>query len=133
MPVAGLVLVGPVTDPRAATWPRMLAQWARTARHERLAELPVLAPQYARTGTPSMLRGMDAVRRYRTDLALAGSAAALEVVRGENDLIARPGWSARLAAEGGAVVTTVPGAGHMVPLTHPGAVVAAVRRVGALA
>jgi pimeloyl-ACP methyl ester carboxylesterase len=29
--VVGLVLVGPVTDPRAQSWPRMLGQWLRVA------------------------------------------------------------------------------------------------------
>ena len=35
--VVGLALIGPVTDPRARTWPRMLGQWLRTASHERLS------------------------------------------------------------------------------------------------
>jgi thioesterase domain-containing protein len=43
--VVGLVLIGPVTDPRGRTWPRMLWQWMRTAVHERPGEVPVLAPQ----------------------------------------------------------------------------------------
>ncbi len=128
-PVAGLVLVGPVTDPRAATWPRMVARWLRTARHERVREVPVLVPQYSRTGVSSMLRGMDAVRRYRTDEALAGAGVPVEVVRGEHDRIAPADWCALLAAGPGDRVTTVPGAGHMVPLTHPAAVPAAVGRV----
>ena len=132
-PVTGLVLVGPVTDPRAATWPRMLGQWVRTATHERPGEATVLLPQYARTGVGSMLRGMDAVRRHRTDHALRGLDVPVEVVRGERDRIAPADWCARLAAEGGGTVTTVGGAGHMVPLTHPEAVAAAVRRVAAQA
>ncbi len=131
VPVAGLVLVGPVTDPRAATWPRMVAQWVRTARHERPWEAPALVPQYTRTGTVSMLRGMDALRRYRTDRALAGLDVPVEVVRGEHDRIAPQDWCEQLV--GPARVTTVPGAAHMVPLTHPGAVADAVRRVQARA
>jgi pimeloyl-ACP methyl ester carboxylesterase len=127
--VAGLVLVGPVTDPRAATWPRMVGQWLRTARHERVGEVPVLAPQYTRTGVVSMLRGMDAVRRYRTDEALAGLDVPVEVVRGERDRIAPLDWCEALSPR----VTTVPGGGHMVPLTHPDAVADAVRRVVARA
>lgn len=39
--VSGLVLVGPATDPRNATWPRLLRQLGRTAVHERLSEIPV--------------------------------------------------------------------------------------------
>lgn len=129
--VAGLVLVAPVTDPRAATWPRLVTQWVRSAGHERTWEAPVLVPQYLRTGVPSMLRGMDLVRRYRTDHALADVDAPVEVVRGEQDRIARQDWCEHLV--GPARVTTVPGAAHMVPLTHPGAVADAVRRVAARA
>lgn len=131
--VAGLVLIGPVTDPRAATWPRMVAQWLRTARHERPQEVPVLLPQYARTGVWSMLRGMDATRRYRTDHALAGLDVPVEIVRGEHDRIATPEWCTTLVAGDGDRVTTVAGAGHMVPVTHPAAVPAAVGRLRARA
>ena len=72
------------------------------------------------------LRGMDAARRYRTDHALAGLHVPLVVVRGEHDRIAPLDWCRTLTAD----VTTVAGAGHMVPLTHPQAVADAVRRVG---
>ncbi len=124
--VLGLVLVGPVTDPRAATWPRMLGQWARTALHETAREVPVLGPQYARTGLASMLRGMDAVRAYRTDSTVHVLPLPVEVVRGERDRIAPADWCATLAGEH---VTEVAGAAHMVPITHPRAVAEAVGRV----
>ena len=127
--VRGLVLVGPTTDPQAATWPRMVARWVRTARHEEWWEPSVLAPQYARTGLPSMARGMDRVRRHRVDLALASVEVPVQVVRGEHDLIADARWCAVLAQRCGGAVTTVAGAGHMVPLTHPGAVAGAVEAV----
>ncbi|GAA1114832.1 hypothetical protein GCM10009630_10290 [Kribbella jejuensis] len=127
--VVGLVLVGPVTDPRAATWPRMISQWVRTAVHERSWEAPILLPQYTRTGLGSMARGMNAVRRFRTDLALAHTSVPVAIVRGARDRIARYDWCRRLAdaAGGPASVTSVPGAGHMVPLTHPQALAAAIR------
>lgn len=124
--VVGLVLVGPVTDPAAATWPRMLGQWGRTAGHERPWEVGVLAPQYRRTGVSSMARGMEHVRRYRTDVALSALTLPVRIVRGEHDRIAPQGWCADLAAAADGSVTTVPGAAHMVPLTHPHAVVGAV-------
>ena len=73
-----------------------------------------------------MLRGMDAVRHHRTDHALRGLDVPVEVVRGERDRISPADWCATLAGE---YVTEVLGAGHMVPLTHPDAVVTAVRRV----
>lgn len=61
--VVGLVLVGPVTDPRAQSWPHMLPQLIQTAAHEHLFEAPLLLPQYRKTGVMTMLRGMNAVRR----------------------------------------------------------------------
>lgn len=127
--VVGLVLVGPVTDPAAQTWPRLLGQWARTARYERPREAATLVPQYRSTGTLSMLRGMDALRRFRTDLALSRLAVPVEIVRGENDRIASYEWSSALRGASGGRLTTVQGAAHMVPLTHPSAVAAAVDRL----
>jgi pimeloyl-ACP methyl ester carboxylesterase len=129
--VVGLVLVGPVTDPAAQTWPRMLAQWARTATHERPAEAAVLVPQYRRTGLVSMLRGMDATRRFRTDLALAPLGIPVELVRGEMDAIASLAWTTTLRRLSAGALSTVAGAAHMVPLTHPSAVATAVHRVRA--
>lgn len=128
--VRGLVLVGPTTDPAAATWSRIAAQWLRTASHERLWEVGVLAPQYRATGVRSMLRGMDAMRRYRTDVGLAAASRPTRIVRGEHDRIASLDWCRHLARTSPASVTTVPGAGHMVPLTHPEAVVDAIEALG---
>lgn len=128
--VVGLVLVGPVTDPAAHTWPRMVAQWARTASHERPTEAPLLAPQYRNTGVLSMVRGMDAMRHFRTDVALSGVAVPVEIVRGGTDRIASAEWSSVLkGASNGGGLATVQGAAHMVPLTHPSSVVAAVERL----
>lgn len=127
--VVGLVLIGAVTDPRARTWPRMLGRWLRTASHEGLREVPVLMPQYLHTGAATMVRGMDAMRWFRTDQALARLDMPVVVVRGERDRIAPQDWSARLSAVARGHLQIVGGAAHMVPLTHPDAVVAAVREV----
>jgi len=131
--VVGLVLIGPVTDPRALTWPRMLGQWLRTAPHECLWEVPVLMPQYRHTGAATMLRGMDAMRWYRTDQALARLDIPVVVLRGARDRIASQDWSARLSAIAHGRLQVVDGAAHMVPLTHPDAVVATVREVASAA
>ncbi len=127
--VVGLVLVGPVTDPRAQSWPRMLSQWLRTAVHEHLFEAPLLLPQYRKTGVMTMLRGMNAVRRYRSDLGLAQIPLPVVVLRGALDRIAVQDWCQRLADTGDGEVTTVDGAAHMVPLTHPDFIVSAVRTI----
>ena len=129
--MVGLVLVGPVTDPAAQSWPRMLRQWGRTAAHERPSEAASLVRQYWRTGPMSMLRGMNAVRRFRTDLALESLTLPVEIVRGRKDRIATQDWCSELMRAANGHLTTVEGAAHMVPLTHPEAVVAAVDRVRA--
>lgn len=127
--VVGLVLVGPVTDPAAQTWPRILSQWARTASHESPSEAGALVPQYRLTGPLSMLRGMDAMRHFRTDLALSRLHLPVEIVRGESDRIASHQWTSVLQRVANGRLTTVQGAAHMLPLTHPTAVVAAVDRL----
>lgn len=129
--VLGLVLLGPVTDPRAATWPRMLGQWTRTAVHERPWEGPELVPQYARTGVAGMVRGMTAIRLYRTDHAIERLQAPVLALRGETDRIADSAWLDALGRAGSGVVT-VPGGAHMLPLTHPDVVVSAIRQVAAV-
>ena len=123
--VVGVVLVGPVTDPRAGTWPRMIGQWLRTATHERVWEIPVLAPQYRSTGVSSMLRGMDQTRRYRTKEALGSLSVPIHIIRGQRDRIAPEGWCTELGRTSGGQVTSVPRGAHMIPLTHPGIVAAA--------
>lgn len=129
--VVGLVMIGPVTDPTAQSWPQMLRQWGRTATHERASEAPILARQYRRTGPLSMLRGMNAVRRFRTDLALQSVTLPVEIVRGHQDRIATHEWSSELVRAANGHLTTIDDAAHMVPLTHPGVVVAAVDRIRA--
>jgi pimeloyl-ACP methyl ester carboxylesterase len=128
--VVGLVLVGPVTDPRERTWPRMLRQWIRTALHERVWELPVLVPQYHHTGVLTMLRGIDAIRHFPTQKALAPLTLPVSVLRGEYDRIAPADWCRHLAEVSGGELASVVGAAHMLPLTHPHTVVSSIVRLG---
>jgi pimeloyl-ACP methyl ester carboxylesterase len=138
--VAGLVLVGPTTDPRAATWPRLVRRWAATARFEPIHQVPVLFRQYRRTGPATMVRAMDAARRDRIQTVLARLSCPILAIRGVHDRIAPEDWIELLtrpsqlsetpgpAVDGSAVkrsVTLSAGA-HMVPYTHGGLVAAAV-------
>ncbi|WP_153397869.1 alpha/beta fold hydrolase [Ornithinicoccus halotolerans] len=127
--VAGLVLIGPVTDPRARSWPQTLQRWLRTARHERLGELRSLLPQYARTGLRSMLRGHHAMRWYPTGEAVARLTVPVVVVVGEFDRIPSRGWVDGLVTGRCRSLVVVARAGHMVPLTHPEAVAMAIHQV----
>lgn len=110
--VAGLVLVGPTTDPRAATWPRLAHRWLATAAHETPRQVPSLVRQYRRTGLRHMARVMNAARDDRIDLTLARVRCPVQVVRGVHDRIAPEDWCARLAP-----TVTLPTGGHMVPMT----------------
>jgi pimeloyl-ACP methyl ester carboxylesterase len=126
--VRGLVLVGPTTDPRAASWPRLAARWLDTAVHEPPRQLPSVVRQYHRTGLATMRRAMDAARHDRIDVCLRDVSVPVRIVRGAHDRIAPRDWVDLLAdcvpAEGSARSTvSLPEGGHMVPLTR-GALVA---------
>jgi pimeloyl-ACP methyl ester carboxylesterase len=124
--VTGLVLVGPTTDPRGAGWPSLVGRWLRTAGHERPGQVPQLVRDYTHTGLRCMARGMDVARRDRIDAALALVRCPVLVVRGRHDRIAPREWTERLAGlvpRGEAL--TLPAGGHMVPITHPAPLAAA--------
>lgn len=111
--VAGLLLVGPTTDPRAATWPRLVSRWLATAAHETPRQVPTLVRQYRRTGLRHMLRVMHVARHDRVDHLISDIRCPVHVVRGPHDRIAPADWCARLGP-----TVTLPAGGHMVPLTH---------------
>lgn len=118
--VAALVLVGPTTDPGAATWPALVRRWLRNVVWERPGQVPTLVRDYRRTGLGAMARGLDAARYDRIDRVLTGVGSPVLVVRGRHDGIATAGWVEAVAAacpHGRAVSLT--GGAHMVPLTRP--------------
>lgn len=118
---AGLVLVGPTTDPRARTWPRLAARWLRTAVHEDPRQVPALASQYRRTTLRSMRRVMDQARRDDALATIAAVTAPVLLVRGRRDRICPASWLELLAADAGgpARAVTLPSGAHMVPTTDP--------------
>jgi pimeloyl-ACP methyl ester carboxylesterase len=125
--VAALVLIGPTTDRRARTWPRLLGRWLHTALWERPGPVPRLLHDYSRTGLGAMARGMDSARRHDIAAGLAGVAVPVLVVRGRHDRICPRGWADELASRAprGEAVTLSAGA-HMVPLTRPAELAAAI-------
>lgn len=118
--VRAVVLVGPTTDPRAATWPRLAGRWLRTAAHERPTQVPLLARSYARTGPVWMRRAMDAARREDVRHGVCQLTAPVLVVRGRHDRICPSTWAREIASLGpaGSAAVTLPAGAHMVPLTH---------------
>ncbi|WP_210649559.1 alpha/beta fold hydrolase [Nocardioides sp. SYSU D00065] len=118
--VAALVLVGPTTDPRADTWPRLAARWLRTAAWERPAQVPFLVRSYTRAGPVWMARTMDRARREDVRGDLRAVRCPVLVVRGRHDRICPEDWTRALASLGpaGSRAVTLRRGGHMVPLTH---------------
>jgi pimeloyl-ACP methyl ester carboxylesterase len=123
--VTGLILVGPTTDPRADSWPRLAQRWLRTAAWERPTQVPVLVRDYWHTGPLEMRRALDAARRHRIDHALERVSCPVLIVRGRHDRIAPAHWASSLAntTAQGRTVTLNCGA-HMIPITHPSALAA---------
>jgi pimeloyl-ACP methyl ester carboxylesterase len=111
--VVGLAMVGPTTDPRAGSWPRLAARWLATAAHERPGQVPSLVRQYHRTTLATMARAMEAARRDPVQATLRAVRCPVVVVRGLHDRICPADWADSLAP-----TVTLPAGGHMVPLTH---------------
>lgn len=125
--VTSLVLVGPTTDPRAPTWPRLAGRWLATAAHERLGQVPLLVRDYGHTGLGTFARAMDAARRRPLAPVLAELDHPVLLVRGPHDRIAPQAWHDDLVARRPGIETvTLPAGGHMVPVTHPHDLAAAV-------
>jgi pimeloyl-ACP methyl ester carboxylesterase len=118
--IAALVLVGPTTDPRAASWPGLVRRWLATALRETPSQVPQLLRQWGRTGLMSMARALDAARRDDVLSTLEPVSVPVLVVRGPHDRVCPADWSEAVAQRGGAgsrAVTLSQGA-HMVPCTH---------------
>jgi pimeloyl-ACP methyl ester carboxylesterase len=125
--VTALVLVGPTTDPRAPTWPRLAARWLATAVHERLGQVPLLVRDYGHSGLVTFARAMDSARHHPLAPTLAGLDHPVLLVRGPHDRVAPQAWHDDLVAlRPGIEAVTLPGGGHMVPITHPHELAAAV-------
>lgn len=126
--VSALVLVGPTTDPRAATWPRLAARWLGTAVCEPPWQVPLLVRSYLRTGPLTMRRAMDRARREEVRLDLGAVRCPVLVVRGRRDRICPEDWARALARTGpaGSRAVTLDSGAHMVPLTQGDLLAAAV-------
>ncbi|GAA1562057.1 hypothetical protein GCM10009789_14070 [Kribbella sancticallisti] len=114
----GLVLVGPTGEVETSTWPRLAARWVRSAVFESPRLIPVLAPQYFRTGFVSMARAMEVARRYDLAAAIRGLETPTVVVRCRHDRLCPPYWARRLADLAGGECWTFPTGSHMPPLTN---------------
>ncbi|MGY1692428.1 alpha/beta fold hydrolase [Geodermatophilus sp. SYSU D01105] len=121
--VAGLVLLGPTTDPRLRSAPVLVRRWLRTALREPWAQVPLVLAQWWSTGPWAMARLWRVAAPDRIDVRLRGVRVPVTVVRGTRDRLCPDDWATVVAAAAprGRLVE-VPGAAHMTVQTHPRAV-----------
>jgi pimeloyl-ACP methyl ester carboxylesterase len=123
--VAGLVLLGPTTDPRLRSLPVLVRRWLGTAAREPWAQVPLVLAQWWRTGPRAMRRLWRVAAPDRIDRRLPEVTVPVTVVRGTRDRLCPHDWATALAAAAphGRLVE-LPGAAHMTVQTHPGEVAA---------
>ena len=123
--VAGVVLLGPTTDPRLRSVRGLVVSWVRTALREPWWQVPLVLAQWWSTGPRAMVAlwrvaAPDDIGRRLRDVGVP-----VTVVRGTRDRLCRSDWAAHLAASApGGRLVELPGAAHMTPQTHPAAVAA---------
>ncbi|SNS90749.1 Alpha/beta hydrolase family protein [Geodermatophilus pulveris] len=118
--VAGVVLLGPTTDPRLRSARRLVLRWLATAIGEPWWQLPLVAVQWLSTGPSAMRRLWRSASPDPIDVRLGAVAVPVTVVRGTRDRLCPHDWAAAVAAAAphGRLVE-LPGAAHMAVQTHP--------------
>ncbi|MGY1687634.1 alpha/beta fold hydrolase [Geodermatophilus sp. SYSU D00867] len=128
--VAGVVLLGPSTDPRLRRPAWLAARWLRTALREPWWQAPLILAQWLTTGPRAMRALWRVAAPDRIDVRLRRVGVPVTVVRGTRDRLCPADWAAAVAAAApSGRVVEVPGAGHMTVQTHPDAVAAVLREV----
>jgi pimeloyl-ACP methyl ester carboxylesterase len=121
--VRGVLLLGPTTDPRLRRPAVLAARWMATAVREPWWQVPLVLGQWLHTGPVAMAQLWWRTRTDRIDGRLTRVGVPVVVARGTRDALCPHDWAAHLAAcaPRGRLVE-IPGAAHMTPHTHPGAV-----------
>jgi pimeloyl-ACP methyl ester carboxylesterase len=130
--VAGLVLLGPTTDPRLRSTAGLVRRWVATAVGERWPHALLALPQWLRTGPRTMRQLWTVAAPDRIDVRLRTVGVPVTVVRGTRDRLCARDWAAAVAAAAphGRLVE-LPGAAHLTPMTHPGEVADLLREAAA--
>ncbi|MGY1636552.1 alpha/beta fold hydrolase [Geodermatophilus sp. SYSU D00742] len=125
--VAGVVLLGPTTDPRLRAWPVLVGRWLRTAAREPWAQVPLVLAQWLHTGPRAMWRLWRVAAPDRIEVRVRALRVPVTVVRGTRDRLCPHDWAAAVAAAApvGRLVE-LPGAAHMTVHTHWEAVAAVI-------
>ncbi len=126
--VAGVVLLGPSTDPRLRRPPTLARAWLLTALREPWWQFPLVLAQWLTTGPRAMRALWRSAAPDRIDERLRAVAVPVTVVRGTRDRLCGAGWAAAVAAAApSGRLVEVPGAAHMTVQTHPDDVAAVLR------
>jgi pimeloyl-ACP methyl ester carboxylesterase len=130
--VAGLVLLGPTTDPRLRRARGLVGRWLATAVAEPVRQYPLVLRQWLGTGPRAMRRLWRRASPDPIADRLAGLEVPVTVVRGTRDRLCPHDWASSLAAvpPDGRLVE-ISGAAHMTPQTHPDEVAGVLRSAAA--
>jgi pimeloyl-ACP methyl ester carboxylesterase len=126
--VAGVVLMGPVVDPRRKSIARQALALTRDALFsETLSANVMVFSDYFRAGPRWYLTELPLMMEYPLEARIKGLSRPALVMRGGKDPIARSEWCRQLAAlapQGS--LAEVPGVGHVLQHTAPQATAAAI-------
>jgi pimeloyl-ACP methyl ester carboxylesterase len=96
--VAGMVLIGPTTEPLRWLLPRHAMRLAADQLHEPASLIALQAFEYVRTGPVRTIREFLAGAKHDIAGRLAGVRAPVLFVRGEHDYISPAAWNQTLAS-----------------------------------
>ena len=122
-----MVLVAPVVRTDQRSLPTVIAQFARSSRHERFVAALASVRGYLSAGLRWPLEILPAMLRYPIEQRIAGLGGRLVIVRGEFDRLSTSGFAEALLAASGAEggVMVAEGAAHQVVVNNANEVVAA--------
>jgi pimeloyl-ACP methyl ester carboxylesterase len=118
--VAGLVMIGPVVNPRKRTLLAQAVALARDSAKEPPATNLMVLRDYLTCGMRWYLTETLEMMKYRSEMRIDDLTVPLLVIRGENDVIAPSGWCAWLAGRKFADASqSIPGQRHVVAHSDP--------------
>ncbi|HEV8176672.1 MAG TPA: alpha/beta hydrolase [Gemmatimonadales bacterium] len=124
----GVVLMGPVVDPRRRSVARQALALTRDALFsESPSANAIVFADYFRAGPRWYLTELPVMMQYPLEARIRGVSQPLLVLRGSKDPVAGRAWCQRLAAQapqGG--LAEIPGQGHVFQHTAPGPAAAAI-------
>lgn len=112
--VRRLLLISPTVDPALRTHRRLLGAFLASGE-PRGPGLGQQVPDWSRAGPARIARGFDSAIRLKLEDVLPRIEVPIMIVHCEHDTLGSHGYAAALAADHGAELLVVPGAGHSWP------------------